>query len=788
MRPSSPSKSRSPSPSRGHTSTGSRTGSATHHTALKRKRTGSDPGEHDVTSSGGSRGPRPLTIEKRDLPAMQRVQLVPHVAVKDDKITSIRFGSTRTPSPFGGRMGDHTGSWASVVNSVHASLYGKSPKEAVQELRAKQQKAQAWMKEENKNSPGRKLWDTLEPDDQDRRQDALGHYAAQVDDLLNRAEAALAKPPGKEATWEATDLLSEAIGYHLSYRNFLPYATVPAESEGGSKGSGEGTARTYVMAVEKNAKATLTPAEQEQTKKALWQLFSTEAAVREADIGRAVAPKRIEKTVKDIDTATTQATELQKLMPKFVIPSAGPAKKRRKLTPSVGDYATFTTTLTSIADKVKDLDKSEYPAIREMGQLIAQTAGRLQTLALGVTPKDSDGLEEAGETLTELSGKLTDLKTFLNGDRDKALDNSALILAHLLHEHQTTVAGAYPGAVVKSGFLGDDPAKAATRKLTEYLKGRPDIEAEGPEIEKLARRIEDLYPALGDKPAPAKDSAWTADAGTGGLVTAFRDGKLVVQGRPPAPRGIDGMGSHTTAWVAEVGAVEKLVDGTARKDVPKKLGEEVDGDLTGDLMGKLAVLLPAQQLEGGQLSAVFDAAVDVKSAGSPEDSVNAYLRFRNLLPYATVDAGDRGGHAERRGAKASVLFDKESLDKATEQKALDLEGKSTDETIKTMRATAKELTDTLDRSDDVVMTDLDDETATSETSGRPWKHYKEIAEAVKATAAALTAKADEFSRDRTARKPINTAVLRATIMSVRRKEHDRVYALANPKAATGGTT
>jgi hypothetical protein len=48
-------------------------------------------------------------IAKR--PGLAEVKLLPHIVTKLGTIAGISFGRNRTPSPFGNRMGDHTGSW-----------------------------------------------------------------------------------------------------------------------------------------------------------------------------------------------------------------------------------------------------------------------------------------------------------------------------------------------------------------------------------------------------------------------------------------------------------------------------------------------------------------------------------------------------------------------------------------------------------------------------------------------------------------------------------------------------
>ncbi|MEU6716113.1 hypothetical protein ABZ897_31995 [Nonomuraea sp. NPDC046802] len=771
-------------------------GSPAHHlSGNMRKRPASAHEEPGATSHTAPRGPRPFSVEPRELPRTQKVQLVPHVAVKGDTIESIAFGRTRTPSPYGNRMGDHTGSWTSVVDSVHALLYGKPIKETVRLLRDKQRKAEAWMS--NEGSPGMKLWRTLEPADQDKRQGALEHYAHQVDDLLKQAENALSRPPtdeaGRQAVARAPELLSEAIGHHLAYRNFLPYATVPAKSQTGSKGAGEGSARADVLAVETHPEATLSQEAQKKTRESLWKLFSMEAAVREADIERVVAPTRSAEISQAIGEARKLSARVRGLIPAFLVPDAEPAKKRRKMTPAISaEFAEETDAIMRDAKELADRDTG-YPEMREMTTQIIQTVRLLSTLTLEVQPKDSDLLKEYDDALNRRSGTLDALNKSL--DDSEALENGALILAHLLYEHQTAVAEAYPTAVKKSGFLTADAAKAAADRIHDYLMADERMGAEPDATRKLADRIEELHATLGPRPTPAADSKWVSDSSTDSLVVAFRsDGELVVQGRAAAPYGVGGHGSHTTAWVTEVEAVKRMAVAFGKEGIAEKLGKEVDTAINaattpnpdtvhnGELMTKLAALLPAEQLASGQLSAIFDAATNVMAAESPEESIKAYLTFRNLLPYATVDAGDRGGHGERRGANSSVLFDEKSLQAAIEQKKLEFDGPRFASTIDVMKGAVQELTSALDRSEDT------ETTAPGEEAVAPppkWRDYPAVEEAAKMVAATMASMADKLDKDHASGTPVNTDALCDTIMPVRRREHERVYKLARPSPRPG---
>ncbi|MFI0419163.1 hypothetical protein [Spongiactinospora sp. 9N601] len=683
---------------------------------MKRKRPISDRTRavHHPPAAGHPGSPVRLGASKRSRPAAPKVELVPHVVVRDGTITHMEFGHARTPSPFGGPMGDHTSAWASVVDSLHASLHGRPVAESVRTLRERQRDAEAWRPGDD--STGGKLWRTLDPSEQERREGPLEHYSGQVHDLLDQAERALSGPDTAD---QAPGLLARAIGHHLAYGNLLPYTTVPAQGQTGSKGSGEGAARTAVLKVERHPDAPFSAA---GTRENLWKLFSMEAAVREADVERVVAPERTKGVVDDIKKAKELSDRVSGLI-------------------QAGDRLKFAGQADSIITAARNLAAHDtgYRDLHDMTAQVIQTVRAVQDLAVDTRPMNPRLLKEYQEALDRRSGALDSLKESLDVTADQALEKSALILAHLLYKHQTTVATAYPNAVGRSDFLTADAAEAAARRLRDHLAADPGNDPAA--ITRLTKRAEELHAALEPRPQVAADSGWAADSATGDLVVAFSGKELVVQGRAAAPRGVGGHGSHTTAWMCEVDAVRRMLTVSGKERIAARLGTETTKALDGDLMKKLAALLPAEQLEGGQLPAVFDAAASVLAAGSPEESIKAYLGFRNLLPYATVDAGSRDGHGERRGAKAKALFDEESLQAAIDQKRLEFEDSRRGATIAAMREAAHALTTLLPR----------------------WTGP--VRRAATTTAAALT-------------EPIDTAALADTIMSVRRAEHRRIYNLA----------
>jgi hypothetical protein len=252
----------------------------------------------------------------------------------------------------------------------------------------------------------------------------------------------------------------------------------------------------------------------------------------------------------------------------------------------------------------------------------------------------------------------------------QALNDGALLLAALVRDHQIAVATAYPETVKQSGFLGADPTQHAAGKaagfVIEQLEAQ-NILLNQTKLDQFRARFLDRYAALGDPPAPGNHNGWINDADNEPLVvTLDDDGKPVVRGRAAAPKGIEGMGSHTTAWVSEVQEVERMMPTGDNVDKRRPYLDKGQAALVGPLMTVLGPQLPIDQLDGEQLQAVFHQAAALKQVVRPEDAVREYLKLRNLLPYATVDAGDRGGKRERRGKK------KENWDGKAMEEALSL--------------------------------------------------------------------------------------------------------------------
>jgi hypothetical protein len=131
---------------------------------------------------------------------------------------------------------------------------------------------------------------------------------------------------------------------------------------------------------------------------------------------------------------------------------------------------------------------------------------------------------------------------------------------------------------------------------------------------------------------------------------------------------------------------------------PNPLGALQDAvlrELDSDVM-KLDALLPGDQLEGGQLQSIFDAASDVLKANDVQKAATSYLIFRNMLPYATVDPGSRAGDAERIRAALKVVLDEKSLTQAAELVVTEFRDKDQrEDSYKARDNAATELTATL---------------------------------------------------------------------------------------------
>lgn len=630
-----------------------------------------------------------------------KVRIRPLITTKidDGKINKIAI-SGRTPSPFGKAMGDHTVAWQAVVDELHARLYGQTLGDAAGILGQEHDHASGWMK--TSGTPGKLLLREL--DDVASRwlrlEDATYHATKHLDAATSTADESVMRRE-----------LGLALAYHLAFVNYLPFETVEAKSALGSHGSAEGRHRATLVAYEQErrkarleaeaAKAPLPPdddttmqleqdpaaverarlaeaerarveaeraAEAEKARiarvkpgltEALWALFDFKAALRASHLEYALVPSiatgakttsaaiddlcnrliDIATAFKDAGTAVDASTNLDAIN-----------KKAAALHGQPGIYEAFR----HAAALARDYSKELYDI---------QLAGLRSKKAIGKKIATNGRLTGAVDNARQVSAEIE--------ERAKAApDRAARVLSALLRRHLTALAAAYPNSVRDSGVLLTTPAASAYAKLAAVVQGTGEYTAGGPTAVKVLTDLKDPFIAnFGDaaiEAAAGEADAWIIDAGNSGLVVTWNAvaGKMDVNGRAAAPEGVAGMGSHTTAWVLECLALNAIIgDARLPADILTNLREAVLEDLDGPIL-ELDELLPAAQLEGDQLISLFQKATDVLNATAQTDPgvmARSFLEFRNLLPFATVDEGSRGGHAEDAQATMDALFDKGSL-------------------------------------------------------------------------------------------------------------------------------
>ncbi|GAA3231095.1 hypothetical protein [Actinocorallia longicatena] len=765
--------------------------------------------------------PKPLkwTLKRHTLKEGQKVKLSPHVRMKGDRIARLAVGRMRTPSPFGAKMGDHTSAWTVAVDDVHALVHGKTLAEAAGDLMARQLESEAWIGQPR--SIGRQVWDLYGENDLKQRQPVLETYAYEVRDALKNPLTA--------------EGLAKAVAHHLAFRNFLPFATVPAKGKIGSKGSGESAARAAALAPDlererrrqideeteaqrlrrkKREQAEQVLADQieawtqeEETKEetllrheaqeqarlereqnvmpraeaGLWKLFSLDAALREARADRVVAPARHRELVETVQRVRKLGGTARTLGEAFLAnekkAASSSAKLRKEAAKERVGIGILAAELRKQADDLAARPDTGHPEIK----LLMTDAAYLGEVVQSVQSRIMDATKGRAEAtklntrIGERNDAADDLLDDLEGDPADVEKEAALILGYLLHDHQAMASRAYPLAAAETGFLGADAAKAAKAAI-EHLAGRLQLipDHDDAAIGRLLGMVEKVHQDLGPV-TPSKDPGrWVAGARTDSLVVSFKDGgkAVSIQGRAAAPSGVEGMGSHTTAWVTEVQAVEKLVAKHKKDGIQAVLKEETLKELESDLMTQLATALPADQLDGGQLGDIFDAALEVLTAEDPADTVRAYLEFRNLLPYATVDSGDRGGHGERRDGTKNDLFDLGSLAATVDLKAAELAPDRLGATAGALTSAAEVLRTTL-------------AAAIAQPGGADdvpgWNADKRLERAVTRTISALEKDAAQMKKAVKNKSAYPVADVANRIIKVRRTEHGRVFDLSQTK-------
>ncbi|NUT43778.1 MAG: hypothetical protein HOV86_27675 [Thermoactinospora sp.] len=647
------------------------------------------------------------------------------------------------------------------LDVIKAEMYGKTPAEAFAWLKETHQDAVRWMADVDSDDTKRLRWLA----DSDARAVRLEDSAFRAKHWLDQAHESVSL--GRPA--EIAERLGRAIAYHLAYVNYLPFSTV-RNLKDRSTGSAEGHYRRTILECERHfakqtemevvadpsgvaAKPVLArqdteiiprpepePAkapDPEQVKEALWRLFSFDAALRETAVVYALSKEAANQPrvdTKEVEKLAIQLTKHLRQRKSFVLKSA------------------------EIKDEAEQLATRLYTSKSQ--QYLWMAANTIKNVADQLNHILGDPGRAKGYR-KEIAEYLVLAKAETQGETSKAADASerfAKIMSHLLHEHQRLCSLAYPQSVRFSGFLEPSPVEAAMARLREeLLKLHPKQKAalagaSGAKLfEALKKELEkDTLPAM---PGIDADTikGWVSDDTGDPLVVTFTAGTgIEVNGRPPAPAGVAGMGCHTSAWVIQSTAVKKAMRVATDGDGLDKIEELVEQDLAGEII-KLDRHLPLAQLQGGQLKTMFQAAFDALTDATPGECASSYLTFRNMLPFATVDAGNRAGHGEGLDATVDKTFDLDALNKTLELLA-DERRERPQELARTLRAVAVDLEDEL-----------------TFEGGDRWSADFRIKAAVEDSVERLREEADLLEFGGT------PADVSPAIRSTRRAEHQRLY-------------
>ncbi|MEY9873172.1 hypothetical protein ABH931_002654 [Streptacidiphilus sp. MAP12-33] len=504
---------------------------------------------------------------------------------------------------------------------------------------------------------------------------------------------------------------------------------------------------------------------------ALWKLFSFEAALRASRVSAALQPPQpagenvVSGEHKDLERLVVAVLDQLDLSPKVrkVLATQG-----RTFVPGTAYDPALVTKLQAEGERMRtslfgDPEKTHLSQLASSAR-DAAAAMKSAEISGGLAPGKAEQYRKALAVYRTPAQVAT--AKIVNA-AEHALPNAALVLAYLLHDHQMTVVAAYPQSVSVSGFLtplkpldsgttdpATAPAAAALEQLHAEITARATrLRADGQALEKLLTATKQAYAELfAASPVPRPVlNGWAAHRATEALVVAYNatpgagEPVLEVNGRAPAPRGVAGMGSHTTAWLVEVAATDAMA--AVPNGALQGFRDAVVKDLRSDVM-RLDCVLPVDQLRGGQIRLVFDTAARVLDATSIREAAAQYLRFRNLLPYATVDAGDRGGHGEDLTRPSNVLFDLASLRHAAELHDATLTGDDD------RNAVARDLA--------TLATSLSNKPSAS------WGKHQEIREAVAACSLRLAAQSTLLMAGR----PEKTV---ETILGVRWREHEDTF-------------
>ncbi|MFI6740919.1 hypothetical protein ACIBI9_49055 [Nonomuraea sp. NPDC050451] len=644
-------------------------------------------------------------------------------------------------------------------------------------------------------SAPRETDDDMDIDDMDTVYDSMDVDAAEELALATEKERRRANANIKEG--EALVRLGKAVAHHLAYLNYLPFATVPADGPV-SIGSSEGGPRQILIAYEKAHPVPdlpppassspeapePVPVDADELREALWALFDLDAAERGAHVKYLADP-----TIKSSLDAPYK--RLDDLSAGLGIPGIlGSIEENREAA-----KATFLATSYVPPPKDKEEDKKVWEGLnKDIKRAEEEFRGNNRPVYDAVTSirdvfKTIDAMfdkQKKGDRIKIWNCAYKAHQKILLAKQDKsritteiehAAKRAKLALSALLEKHLRMVAAAYPASVQAAGFLSPSPEEAATERLKADLHtgygltndAFKDDKPLGVLLGEVKKRIQAM-PGL----TPAMNNHWVLDTKRNQLVVTYKPGgELTVNGRAPAPAGVGGMGCHTTAWITQIQAVEQMLKQPKQLEA---LHEAVITDLKSDVM-KLDALLPRLQLKGGQLLSVFNAASQVLKAGDVQQAAEWYLKFRNMLPFATVNAGDRGGGRERPDGTLNQVYDGTALSLEAELVQEEFEEKNQyKKSIKARRTAA-----------DVLESHIGD-----------WHdHLKEY---VKASALRLRDQADVIDEwhkpgeprakhaktdggadpeDKADSVPLDK--VRDRIRSVRWKEHRRVFKLARAK-------
>jgi hypothetical protein len=589
--------------------------------------------------------PDHLTPQLYTLPATAKVRMKPSLVLADGRISLLEISAKkRTPSPFGARMGDHTVAWSSVVDALRARVTGLTLADAIDLIQREHESAV-----KDYTTPGGAGMRMLAALPDGRERVALLEDAAQrTTDLLENA---------KKASDPA--VFAKALAQHLTFINYLPFATVPAASGRGSVGSGESSRRARVLKFEKedapaNGSKTVDAVQGKHLRDDLWGMFAFDAALRATDVQVLLDPG-LGSTVRD------NFDKLEKLKQRL----AGAADLL-----TIGELENE---VKKLVDPLKSDPRIPDELITYAWSVLDDIHTR-QKLTVMLSMKDRATLQASASAVTDAAAAAKKVVDDLAARAERARTDAPVILAHLLAECQRNAATAYPDTVRASKFLGDDAGEAAANELRDrIMKLWPKVDEGDLDI-----FLSDVWDAHPGPITPADGHAWVANADNVDLVVTYNTATRTFgfDGRADTPNGIDGMGRHTTSWNAETLSLNGLI-AKAKAKTPAEavlaLRAAVLDDLKSDVM-ELDEYLPVDQLVGGQVLGILQAAAEVLRIADDEkpqtgddgvaqlcDMATAYLQFRNALPFATVDDGDPGGNSEGADKSSKRNFDSKSL-------------------------------------------------------------------------------------------------------------------------------